>query len=94
MHASVTAYNNSSYGLANLVQYDARVRLIATGGTVSTTSSSIAVTNANDVVLLFSVASNVKAYNDLTADYVDHLLKQCRRGRRARFYRVAAGANQ
>ena len=70
MHASVTAYNNSSYGLANLVQYDARVRLVATGGTVSTSSSSISVTNANDVVLIFSVASNVKNYNDLTADYV------------------------
>ena len=54
MHASVTAYNNPSYGLANNVKYDARVRLVATGGTVSTTSSSISVTNANDVVLLWA----------------------------------------
>lgn len=69
MHASVTAFSKSSYGLANSVQYDARVRLIATGGTVSKTSSSISVTNADDVVLLLGVASNVKSYNDLTADY-------------------------
>jgi alpha-L-fucosidase 2 len=70
MHASVTAFSKSTYGLANLVKYDARVRLIATGGTVSTSGSSISVTNANDVVVLLGVASNVKSYNDLTADYV------------------------
>lgn len=70
MHASVSAYNNSDYGLPNAVQFDARVRMIATGGTVSTTSSSISVTNANDVVLLLGVASNVKSFDDLTADYV------------------------
>ena len=34
---------------------------IATGGTVSSTSSSISVTNANDMVLLFSVASDGEA---------------------------------
>jgi alpha-L-fucosidase 2 len=70
MHASVTAFSKATYGLANMVQYDARMRLLTTNGTVTTTSSSISVTNANDVTLLLSVASNVKNYNDLTADYV------------------------
>jgi len=70
MHASVSAFSKSTYGLANAVQYDARVRLIATGGTVSTAGDSISVTNANDVVLLLGVASNVRNYHDLTADYV------------------------
>ncbi len=70
MHASVTAFSKSTYGLPNSVQYDARVRLIATGGTVSKTGNSISVTNADDVVLLLGVASNVKNYHDLTADYV------------------------
>ena len=45
-------FRNSTYGLVNSDKYDARVRLIATGGTVSTSGSSISVTNANDVVLL------------------------------------------
>jgi alpha-L-fucosidase 2 len=77
MHASVSAiadsryYSGSTPALTNAVLYDARVRLIATGGTVSTTSSSISVTNASDVVLLLAVASNVKSYDDLSADYVD-----------------------
>jgi len=70
MHANVSAFSKSTYGLGNSVLYDARVRFIATGGTVSTSGSSISVTNANDVVLLLGVASNVKSYNDLTADYV------------------------
>jgi alpha-L-fucosidase 2 len=72
MHASVSAIADARYyatGLTNAVKYDARVRLITTNGTVSTTSSSISVANANDVVLLLSVASNVKSYNDLSADY-------------------------
>ncbi len=77
MHASVSGvsdpryYSDASPALTNAVRYDARVRLIASGGTVSTTGSSISVTNADDVVLLLGVASNVKNYNDLTADYVN-----------------------
>jgi alpha-L-fucosidase 2 len=72
MHASVTAFSKTTYGLANLVKYDARVRLIATGGTVSKTSSSISVTNADDVVLLLGVASNATNYNalDQNTNYV------------------------
>jgi alpha-L-fucosidase 2 len=76
MHAIVYGVSDSRYysgtspALTNGVQYDARVRVIATGGTVTTTSSSISVTNANDAVLLLSVASNVKSYSDITADYV------------------------
>lgn len=71
MHASVSAYVNSLYNLPNAVLFDARVRMIATGGTVTKTSSSLSVANANDVVLLLSVASNVKSFDDLTADYVN-----------------------
>jgi len=56
--------------LTNGVQYDARVRMVATGGTVTVGTSSLSVTNATEVTLYLSVASNVKAYNDLTADYV------------------------
>lgn len=73
MHASVSAIADARYyagGLTNGVKYDARVRPIATGGTVTTTSSSLSVTNADDVTLLLSVVSNVTNYNDLSADYV------------------------
>src|SRR5262249_3802558 len=72
MHASVTAIADVRYfatGLTNLVQYDARVRVLATGGSVTANGSSISVTNADDVTLLLAVASNVSNYNDLTANY-------------------------
>jgi len=70
LHARVTAFSKATYGLTNAVEYDARVRLMATGGTVTTTDDSLSVTNADDVVLLLGVVSNVKNYHDLTADYV------------------------
>ncbi len=70
MHADVTFIGDSRYTLGNAVKYDARVRLVATGGTVATGANSISVTNANEVTLYLGVVSNVKAYNDLTADYV------------------------
>ncbi len=70
MHADVTFIGDSRYTLGNAVKYDARVRLVATGGTVTTGSNSISVTNATEVTLYLGVVSNVKAYDDLTADYV------------------------
>ncbi len=73
MHAVVSGVSDARYfstGLTNGVHYDARLRVIATGGTVTPGSSSISVTNADSATLLLSVASNVKSYNDLTADYV------------------------
>jgi alpha-L-fucosidase 2 len=76
MHAYVSSRGDDRYfttpalGLTNGVQYDARVRMVATGGTVTVGTKSISVTNATEVTLYLSVASNVKAYNDLTADYV------------------------
>ena len=73
LHALVfgqSDYRYVAYGLTNAVRYDARVRLIANGGVVTVGSNFLAVTNADDATLLLSVASNVKNYHDLTADYV------------------------
>ena len=76
MHARISTRGDDRYfttpalGLTNGVQYDARVRMVATGGTVTVGAGSLSVTNATDVTLYLSVASNVKAYDDLTADYV------------------------
>lgn len=56
-------------GLTNGIAYQARLRVINEGGSVSTTSSSINVANADAVTLLLSVASNFKKFDELTADY-------------------------
>lgn len=81
MHARVTTRGDDRYfttpalGLTNAVQYDARVRMIATGGTVSGTSSSLSVANATEVTLYLSVVSNVKSYNEL--DYATNYVTTC-----------------
>ena len=56
-------------GLTNGIAYQARVRVLAEGGTVTTSSSSITVTNADAVTLLLGAASNYKKFDDLTANY-------------------------
>ncbi|TAK92271.1 MAG: glycoside hydrolase family 95 protein, partial [Verrucomicrobia bacterium] len=73
MHANVINNGDARYyntGCTNAVRYDARLRVLAEGGAVSTTGSSISVTNADAVTLLLAVASNVINYNDVSADYV------------------------
>lgn len=73
LHANVITNGDTRYyntGCTNSIRYDARLRVVPEGGTVSTTSSSISVTNADAVTLLLAVASNFKNYNDVTADYV------------------------
>jgi alpha-L-fucosidase 2 len=76
MHARVSTLGDDRYfttpalGLTNAVQYDARVRMVATGGTVTVGTSSLSVTNATDVVLYLSAASNYRDYLNLDNDYV------------------------
>ncbi|HET7625966.1 MAG TPA: glycoside hydrolase family 95 protein, partial [Verrucomicrobiae bacterium] len=71
MHARVTAKPRSEYyatGLTNGIEYEARVRVIAEGGTVTPGASSISVNGADAVTLLLSVASNFVNYHDLSAN--------------------------
>ena len=75
MHAKVSTRGDDRYftqnpSLTNAVWYDARVRMVAAGGTVTVGTNSLSVANATNVTLYLSVASNVKAYNDMSADYV------------------------
>ncbi len=55
-------------GLTNAIEYEARLRVIAEGGSVTIGSSSITVTNANAVTLLLAVASNFVRFDDVSAN--------------------------
>ena len=71
LNAQVSTIPRSEYfatGLTNAIRYQARVRVLNEGGTVSSTADSISVSNADAVTLLLSVATNFKRYNDLSAD--------------------------
>jgi alpha-L-fucosidase 2 len=50
------------------VEFQARVRVFAEGGSVSTGGSAVTVTNADAVTLVMSVASNFVRFDDLSAD--------------------------
>ncbi|HYG23462.1 MAG TPA: glycoside hydrolase family 95 protein [Verrucomicrobiae bacterium] len=72
MNARVSLMPRPEYfasGLTNAIRYEARVRVIAEGGSVTPAGSSLAVTNADAVILLLSIASNFVKYDDLSADY-------------------------
>ena len=75
MHAYVSSRGDPRYftlgpSLTNAIQYDARVRMVATGGTVTAGTSSISVTNATEVTLYLSVVSNYRDYQNLDNNYV------------------------
>jgi alpha-L-fucosidase 2 len=55
-------------GLTNAIEYVARVRVLAEGGTVTAGSNSLSVGDADAVTVLLSVASNFVKYDDLSAN--------------------------
>lgn len=50
------------------VRFEARVKIRATGGTVSATDTSLIVDGANEATLSISMASNFNNYHDITGD--------------------------
>ncbi|HHY84547.1 MAG TPA: glycoside hydrolase family 95 protein [Verrucomicrobia bacterium] len=72
MNARVSVQPRPEYfatGLTNAIRYQARVRVLAEGGTVTPGSTSISVANADAVTLLLAIASNFVKYDDLSAEY-------------------------
>jgi alpha-L-fucosidase 2 len=55
-------------GVTGQVEFSARVRVVNTGGATAATPSGINVTNADEVSLLVSIATNFVDYETLTAD--------------------------
>lgn len=72
LHARVSVQPRPEYfatGLTNAIEYEARVRILAEGGSVTTSGgNTINVSNADAVTLLLSVASNFVKYDNLSAN--------------------------
>jgi alpha-L-fucosidase 2 len=64
----LTGTSSSHEGVSGQVRFSARVRIVNSGGTTTATASGIDVTNATEVVLLVSIATNFVDYETLTAD--------------------------
>jgi len=60
--------NASSSGIKGALRFQARARVLADGGTISTTADSVAVTNADAVTILIAAATSYKNYQDVSGD--------------------------
>jgi alpha-L-fucosidase 2 len=62
------------------VKFEAQVKAVALGGALSSSDSSITISNANELTIYISIGTNVKNYNDLTGDEKKQAEKHLRTG--------------
>ena len=55
-------------GIQGALKFQVRAHVLADGGTISTTSDSVAVTNADSVTILVAAATSYKNYQDVSGD--------------------------
>lgn len=60
--------NGGAEGIAGALRFEARVRVSASGGTVTADADSITITGADSVLLLLAAATSFKKYNDVSGD--------------------------
>jgi len=67
----MTGLSGSHDGVTGQVKFDSRAKIINTGGITSIDSNKIKVTNANEVVIMISIATNFVNYKTLGANEVE-----------------------
>ena len=65
---AIRGTNASASGIKGALKFQVRARVLADGGTISTNSDSIAVTNADSVTILIAAATSYKNYQDVSGD--------------------------
>lgn len=65
---SVSGRSTDYLGIAGKLRYEARLKAVAEGGTVSTNGVDLNVKNANSVTLYFAAATNFVNYRDVSGD--------------------------
>ncbi|MGA2254487.1 MAG: glycoside hydrolase N-terminal domain-containing protein, partial [Thermoguttaceae bacterium] len=61
-------FNGSSQGIAGALKFEARVRVMASGGKTEARSDTVSVQGADSVVLLIDAATSYKKYNDTSGN--------------------------
>jgi alpha-L-fucosidase 2 len=64
----LTGLSSTHEGVTGQVEFDARVKILNSGGSSAIASNKIDVSDADEVVILISIATNFVDYNTLTAD--------------------------
>jgi len=70
--------NGSGNGVKGALKFQARVRVLATGGTVSAGLDTLSISNADSVTLLIAAATSYKNYHDVSGDPEAIVKKQIR----------------
>ena len=52
----------------NLLQFEARIKILANGGTITSADTALTVTGANVATIYISIGTNFNNYNDITAN--------------------------
>jgi alpha-L-fucosidase 2 len=68
--------NTSQHGIPARLRYEARVRVMPRGGTMRARDGEIAVSGADEVLLLIAMATSYRRYDDVTADPMQTTLQQ------------------
>ena len=64
----MTGVGDDSGGVQGKIQYQARVKVMATGGKLAAEGDHVTVTNADQAILLVTAATNYKKFDDLSGD--------------------------
>ena len=60
--------NYASSGIKGVLKYQVRSKVLADGGTVTASSNSVSVANADSATILIALATSYKNYNDVSGD--------------------------
>ncbi|TAK92599.1 MAG: glycoside hydrolase family 95 protein [Verrucomicrobia bacterium] len=60
--------NGNAYGVKGALKFQARVKVVATGGKISASANSLSVTNADSVTLFIAAATSYRNFRDVSAD--------------------------
>lgn len=71
----MTGLSSTHEGVTGQVKFDARAKVINSGGSVDVSADKINITNADEVTILISMATNFVDYRTLTANEVDKCIK-------------------
>jgi alpha-L-fucosidase 2 len=71
----MTGLSSTHEGVTGQVKFDARAKVINTGGSVEVSADKINIKNASEVTILISIATNFVDYKTLTANEVDKCVK-------------------
>jgi alpha-L-fucosidase 2 len=64
----LSGVSSDQEGIKGGVQFEAKVKIVTNGGTVSSTDSTLTVSNANVATIYISIATNFKNYNDISGN--------------------------